>query len=82
VSLSGVNPPSPPFIKGGTGGISGDEMGLSAPTPPAPVVLQGHLQVNVNALSTRVYVNGEDKGTASPGNPLNMENLPTGTVIT
>ena len=57
-------PPSPP---------------LSAPTPPAPVVLQGHLQVNVNAPSSRVFINGEDKGTASPGNPLNMENLSTGT---
>ncbi len=53
---------------------------VEAPLPPAPVVLQGHLQVNVNAPSSKVYVNGEDKGTASPGNPLNMENFPTGTV--
>jgi len=79
-SLSQVNLPSPPFIKGGTGGISGDEGGLSASTPPAPVVLQGHLQVNVNAPSTRVFINGDEKGIASPGSPLNMENFPTGTV--
>ena len=37
------------------------------------------MQVNVNAPSARVYVNEEDKGTVSPGNPLNMENFPTGT---
>ncbi len=37
-------------------------------------------KVNVNAPSARVFINGEEKGTASPGSPLNMENLSTGTV--
>ena len=35
--------------------------------------------MNVNAPSAKVFINGEDKGTASPGSPLNMENLSTGT---
>jgi formylglycine-generating enzyme required for sulfatase activity/uncharacterized caspase-like protein len=68
-SLGAVSTPAPP-----------PSPALSVPTPPPPVVLQGHLQVNVNAPSAMVYVNGEDKGTASPGSPLNMENLSTGTV--
>ncbi|MBI3585134.1 MAG: SUMF1/EgtB/PvdO family nonheme iron enzyme [Nitrospinae bacterium] len=72
VKTASLNPPIPPLIKGGEGG-------LEAPLPPTPVVLQGHLQVNVNAPSARIYVNGDEKGTASPGSPLNMENLSTGT---
>jgi formylglycine-generating enzyme required for sulfatase activity len=46
---------------------------------PAPVILQGHLQVNVNAPVT-VQIDGEQKGTASPGNPLSLRDLNTGTV--
>ena len=67
-SLGTVSIPAPP-----------PSLPAEAPLPPAQVVLQGHLQVNVNAPSARVFINGEEKGTASPGSPLNMENLPTGT---
>ena len=67
-SLGAVSIPAPP-----------PSLPAEAPMPPAQVVLQGHLQVNVNAPSARVFINGEEKGTASPGSPLNMENLPTGT---
>ncbi len=48
------------------------------PTAPAPMVLQGHLQVNVNAPNSKVSINGESKGSANPGQPLNLEDLPTG----
>ncbi|MBI3815710.1 MAG: SUMF1/EgtB/PvdO family nonheme iron enzyme [Nitrospinae bacterium] len=67
-SLGAVSTPPPP-----------PSLPLSIPAAPAPVVLQGHLQVNVNAPSARVFINGEEKGTVSPGSPLNMENLSTGT---
>jgi hypothetical protein len=48
------------------------------PTPPTAVILKGHLQINVNAANSQVSINGENKGTASPGRPLNLQNLPTG----
>ncbi|OGW16767.1 MAG: hypothetical protein A3K09_08570, partial [Nitrospinae bacterium RIFCSPLOWO2_12_FULL_47_7] len=67
-SLGTVSIPAPP-----------PSLPAEATLPPAPVVLQGHLQVNVNAPSAKVFINEEEKGTASPGSPLNMENLPTGT---
>jgi len=47
---------------------------------PAPVILQGHLQVNVNT-QVNVQIDGEQKGTASPGSPLSLRNLSTGTVM-
>ena len=49
------------------------------PLPPVPITLQGHLQVNVNAKSN-VKVDGENQGTASPGHPLNLQNLQKGNV--
>ena len=48
------------------------------PTPPTTVVLEGHLQINVNASNSQISINGESKGYASPGRPLNLKNLPTG----
>jgi len=45
---------------------------------PAPVVLKGHLQINVNVSSARVMLNDEFKGVAQLGKPLNLLNLPTG----
>ena len=53
---------------------------VQVPSAPAPVVLQGHLQINVNAPSSQIKINGESKGTAAPDRPLNLQNLPTGTV--
>jgi len=47
---------------------------------PTPVILQGHLQVNVN-VPVNVQVDGEQKGTARPGSPLNLRDLSTGTVM-
>jgi formylglycine-generating enzyme required for sulfatase activity len=48
--------------------------------PPPPAVAFGHLQVNVNAPGSQVYVNGTYRGEASPGQPLNLPNLSVGTV--
>jgi formylglycine-generating enzyme required for sulfatase activity len=48
------------------------------PAPPTAVILKGHLQVNVNAPNSQIRINGENKGSASPGRPLNLQNLPTG----
>ena len=47
--------------------------------PPAPVMLLGSLQVNVN-IKARVKVNGKDRGSAEPDSPLNLKGLNTGTV--
>jgi len=46
--------------------------------PPSPVV--GHLQVNVNAPDSKVYIDGRYAGEASPGSPLNQRNLFPGQV--
>jgi cyclophilin family peptidyl-prolyl cis-trans isomerase len=40
--------------------------------------MTGHLQVNVNAPDSKVYVDGAWKGVASPAAPLNLEDLPMG----
>ncbi|MBP7431739.1 MAG: SUMF1/EgtB/PvdO family nonheme iron enzyme [Candidatus Hydrogenedentes bacterium] len=48
--------------------------------PPPPVPITGHLQVNVNVSDAAVSVNGENRGTAGPGAPLNIQDLPAGTV--
>lgn len=40
----------------------------------------GHLQVNVNAPNAKVYVREEYRGDASPGSPLNLENVARGEV--
>jgi hypothetical protein len=50
------------------------------PAPPAAVILQGHLQINVNAPNSQISINGVKMGTASPGRPLNLRNLPTGSM--
>ena len=50
-------------------------------TPPPPVAVQyGHLQVNSNAPSSQVHVDGTYRGVASPGQPLNLENIGQGQV--
>ena len=48
--------------------------------PPPPVSMTGHLQVNVNVADAAVSVNGEMRGTAGPGAPLNVQDLPVGSV--
>lgn len=52
----------------------------SAPVPeaPAPVILRGHLQINVNAPSALVMFNGDYQGMTKLGQPLNLVNVPTG----
>ncbi len=45
---------------------------------PPPIILLGHLQVNVNASGSRVFVDSEFKGDANPGIPLRLKNLPSG----
>ena len=53
----------------------------SAPiTPPPPAVVFGHLQVNVNAVNSQVYVDGRKRGVANPGQPLNLQNVGLGQV--
>ena len=51
-----------------------------APPPPPPAIVYGHLQVNVNVAGSKVYVDNSYRGQASPGNPLNLKDLGTGTV--
>lgn len=51
-----------------------------APPPPPPAVVYGHLQVNVNVAGSKVYVDGSYRGQASPGIPLNLKDLGTGSV--
>lgn len=47
---------------------------------PAPVVsaLVGGLQITVNAPDAKVFVEGEEKGEASPSRALNLPDLPVG----
>jgi formylglycine-generating enzyme required for sulfatase activity len=40
----------------------------------------GHLQVNANAANSQVYVDGTYRGVASPGQPLNLQNIDVGQV--
>ena len=49
-------------------------------TPPPAAVQFGHLQVNVNAAHSQVYVNGTYRGAASPGTPLNLSNVGLGQI--
>ncbi|MBP7639104.1 MAG: caspase family protein, partial [Kiritimatiellae bacterium] len=53
---------------------------VTPPPPPPPVPITGHLQVNVNVSDAAVSVNGENRGTAGPGAPLNIQDLPAGKV--
>lgn len=52
----------------------------SVPPPPNAMILKGYLQINVNAANSQVAINGESKGVASPGRPLNLRSLPTGSM--
>ena len=61
-----VNPPSPEAPP--------------APPPPPEAITLGHLQVNVDAPASRVYVTGKYCGTASPGQPLNLQNVGVGKI--
>jgi hypothetical protein len=49
-------------------------------TPPPPLMLQGHLQVNVNLDAARVIVNGKEMGVAQLNTPLNLRNVAAGAV--
>ena len=54
---------------------------VPAPAPPPPVPVSfGHLQVNVNASGCQVWVDGVYRGDASPGKPLNLQNVGLGEV--
>jgi formylglycine-generating enzyme required for sulfatase activity len=53
---------------------------MQVPSEPAPLVLQGHLQINVNASNSKISINGQSKGTANPSQPLSLRNLPTGSM--
>jgi len=55
----------------------GNLLGKHYLAPPAAV---GYLQVNVDAPGARVWVDGREVGRAGPGEPLNLSNLPVGTV--
>lgn len=46
--------------------------------PPPPVSVAGHLQVNVNVASAKVYLDGKYIGDASFDKALSYSNLPTG----
>ena len=48
--------------------------------PPAASVLVGGLQVSVNVPGAKVFVDGTEKGTASPKEALNLRDLPSGRV--
>ena len=48
--------------------------------PPLPVKLLGYIQVNVNQPNSKIYINGEYAGQASPGNPLNDRNVVVGMI--
>jgi hypothetical protein len=52
----------------------------AVPAPPSAMILEGHLQINVNASNSQIAINGENKGTASPGRPLNLQGLSTGSM--
>ncbi|MEW8438677.1 MAG: serine/threonine-protein kinase, partial [Candidatus Thiodiazotropha taylori] len=47
------------------------------PVEPPPALV-GHLQINVNAADANIRLDGQPVGTASPGNPLNLEGLQLG----
>ncbi|MEW8438671.1 MAG: SUMF1/EgtB/PvdO family nonheme iron enzyme, partial [Candidatus Thiodiazotropha taylori] len=47
------------------------------PVEPPPALV-GHLQINVNATDANIRLDGQPVGTASPGNPLNLEGLQLG----
>jgi len=50
-------------------------------TPPPPAAVSyGHLQVNVNAPTSQVYVDDRYRGTASPRTPLNLSDVGLGKV--
>lgn len=48
--------------------------------PPAASVLVGGLQVAVNVPDAKVFVDGAERGTASPRSALNLADLPAGRV--
>ena len=50
------------------------------PPPPTASALVGGLQVAVNAPGSKVYVDGDLKGTASPSSALNVKDLAAGDV--
>jgi len=52
--------------------------GVPVPRAPAPMVMKGHLQINVNVPEARVMFDNKFQGTATVGTPLNLLNLPTG----
>jgi hypothetical protein len=63
-------------------------LALAQGAPPAPPAAQaappartGALQVAVDAPGAKIYVDGELKGTAAPNAPLELDNLPAGTVL-
>ena len=58
--------------------VPASEWPIQVPSEPAPVVLRGHLQINVNATNSKVTINGESIGTADPSKPLSLRNLSTG----
>ncbi|MEW8438531.1 MAG: SUMF1/EgtB/PvdO family nonheme iron enzyme, partial [Candidatus Thiodiazotropha taylori] len=47
------------------------------PVEPPPALV-GHLQINVNVADANIRLDGQPVGTASPGNPLNLEGLQLG----
>ncbi len=71
VLIQGVQP-GRFYLSPGRGGIT------PPPAPPSPVNFSGHLQVNVNVSNAEVRVKGKRMGYASPGQPLNLTNLPLG----
>jgi len=50
------------------------------PGPVSPPPALGHLQVSVDAAGARVLVNGQERGLAEPGKPLNLANEGLGPV--
>jgi DNA-binding beta-propeller fold protein YncE len=57
---------------------AGAEAGPVLGEAPAMAALVGGLQVGVNALDAKVYVDGALKGAASPSRPLTIRDLPVG----
>ena len=62
-----ISPPSP-------------EASPVPPPPPPEAITLGHLQVNVDAPASQVYVAGKYCGMANPGQPLNLQNIGVGKV--
>ncbi len=48
------------------------------PQAPPPINHFGYVQINVNRAHSKVYVNGQYKGEASPNKPLNLRKIPIG----